>query len=219
MNFSGWQPVSLVDYPKAISTVLFTSKCNFNCAYCHNPSLKIEQPAIHTEKAIFEYLERRREQIDALVVSGGEPSLYAGEIIDFSHRLKKRFPNIRLKVDTNGSNPLFLQEGREVFGFIAMDVKSLHYEPFSSISFDTILKSLDILPLYDHHEARITVYPPYLPESDFETLGRLLKEKRIQNVAIQQYRSVDNIPPYPPETLHAFADTLRALGLNVTLRI
>ena len=219
MNFSGWQRVSLVDYPKAISTVLFTSKCNFNCAYCHNPSLKTEQPANYTEEAVFQYLERRRSQIDALVISGGEPSLYADEILGFSHRLKKRLQNIRVKIDTNGSNPPFLEEGREVFDFVAMDIKSLRYEPFTSVPFDTILQSLDILSLYDRYEARVTVYPPYLPEADFEPFGRLLKEKRIRNVAIQQYRSVDSIRPYPPETLHAFVDTLRALGLNVALRI
>ncbi len=208
-----------MDYPKAISTVLFTSKCNFNCAYCHNASLKSEQPGIHAEEAVFRYLERRQNQIDALVVSGGEPSLFADEIIDFSRRLKRRFPSIRVKVDTNGSNPSFLQEGREVFDFIAMDVKSLRYEQFTSVPFDTILRSLDILPLYDHYEARLTVYPPYLSVSEFEPFGRLLKEKRIRNVAIQQYRSIDGVCPYPPETLRAFADSLRNLGMTVVLRI
>ena len=100
MNFSGWQRVSLVDYPKTISTVVFTSKCNFDCAYCHNPSLKTAQPATHSEAAILEYLARRHKQIDALVISGGEPSLRAEEIIGFCHRLKTALPNLLIKVDT-----------------------------------------------------------------------------------------------------------------------
>ena len=185
---------------------------------CIRDSLKTAQPATHSEAAILEYLARRHKQIDALVISGGEPSLRAEEIIGFCHRLKTALPNLLIKVDTNGSNPLFLQEGRDVFDYVAMDVKSLHYDRFSTTPFDTILQSLDLLDSYPRHEVRVTVYPPYLPETDFEELGRLLKDKRVRHVTLQQYRPVDDIPPYPAETLHTFATLLQTLGLETSLR-
>lgn len=235
MNFSGWQPVSLVDYPKKISTVVFTSRCNFDCAYCHNPLLKQEQPQTITQQQIFAYMQKRRKQIDAVVVTGGEPSLFPENVIQFADDFHLAFPEKSVKIDTNASTPRFLEEGRGIFDFVAMDLKSLHYELFSTISFESILQSLQILRNYPNYEVRITLYPPYLPEKDFKPIALLLKDYAIQNVALQQYHRVKVLAPiftdplapnsaydclpYSEEKIRIFADVLQKQGMTVSLRM
>ena len=39
MIIGGLQKTSFLDYPDKISTIIFTSGCNFRCGYCHNPEL------------------------------------------------------------------------------------------------------------------------------------------------------------------------------------
>jgi pyruvate formate lyase activating enzyme len=218
MDFSGWMPVSLVDYPKKIATVVFTSKCNFDCAYCHNPSLKRKQPAIHKQEQIFRFVEKKRKQLDGIVISGGEPSLFEEEVIAFSKRFKAVFHEKYIKVDTNGSNTAFLENGRGIFDMIAMDFKSLRYEEFATTPFETILRSLELTAGYNSHEIRITLYPPYIKRKDFEPIAGLLKEKKICYVALQQYRPIDTISAYPIETVEEFANVLESYNIAVLIR-
>ncbi|MFW6245214.1 MAG: 4Fe-4S cluster-binding domain-containing protein, partial [Fibrobacterota bacterium] len=39
LRISGWVKSSFVDFPGAVSTVLFLSGCNLRCPYCHNPQV------------------------------------------------------------------------------------------------------------------------------------------------------------------------------------
>ena len=42
MAIKGFQPTSLIDYPDKICSVIFISKCNFRCGYCHNKDLVLD---------------------------------------------------------------------------------------------------------------------------------------------------------------------------------
>ena len=39
MVFYGFQKTTLIDYPGAIASLIFTGGCNFRCPYCYNPEL------------------------------------------------------------------------------------------------------------------------------------------------------------------------------------
>src|SRR5659263_762140 len=80
MKIGGLQKVSLIDYPGEISSIIFLQGCNFKCPYCHNPELvdsKLFGPCLQ-EKDVFEFLKTRIGKIDAVTITGGEPTIQNG---------------------------------------------------------------------------------------------------------------------------------------------
>ncbi|MCD8209232.1 MAG: anaerobic ribonucleoside-triphosphate reductase activating protein [Coprobacillus sp.] len=125
MNIVSMEKMSLVDYPNKISTVLFMKGCNFCCPFCHNKDLVLHGDTIPVmdEDEIFTYLKRRQGMIDAVVITGGEPTLDP-DLIDLIKRIKDM--GYLVKLDTNGSNSLVLKEivSNKLVDYIAMDIKN-----------------------------------------------------------------------------------------------
>ncbi len=119
------QKTSFIDYPGMISAIVFTQGCNFRCPFCHNPELVI--PAFFCDtigsEEVFSYLEKRRGKLDAVVITGGEPTLQNG-LEGFMHRIKTM--GYLLKLDTNGSRPQVLRTilSRGLADYVAMDIKA-----------------------------------------------------------------------------------------------
>jgi pyruvate formate lyase activating enzyme len=125
MKIGGLQKVSLIDYPGLISSIIFLQGCNFRCPYCHNPELvkpKLFRPCLD-EKKIFKFLKMRKGKLDAVTISGGEPTLQK-ELISFIRKIKKM--GYAVKLDTNGSQPQVVAEllAEKLLDFIAMDIKA-----------------------------------------------------------------------------------------------
>jgi pyruvate formate lyase activating enzyme len=125
MKIGGLQKFSLLDYPGKISAVVFTQGCNFRCPYCHNPELvdpERFQECI-PEDEIFAFLETRRGKLEAVTVTGGEPTIQNG-LSSFVRRIKDM--GFMVKLDTNGSRPEVLEEliRHKLIDYIAMDIKA-----------------------------------------------------------------------------------------------
>ncbi len=157
MKIAGIQKNSFVDYPGKIAAVLFTPGCNFNCFYCHNRQLiDPGYKAAYTEAEVLEFLEKRKGLIDAVVISGGEPTLQPDlyrfvEKIGYKGRNTSNGRNASnkcygddkdkvedalgysVKIDTNGARPdvirRLLAETAEngAVDYIAMDIKAPLY--------------------------------------------------------------------------------------------
>ena len=139
----------LVDYPEKLSAIVFTQGCNFTCPYCHNPELNsFEDRNIHIkEQYIIDFLKTRIGKIDAVVISGGEPTCQ-NDLIDFIKRIKCL--GFLIKLDTNGSNPEIIEQflTEKLIDYIAMDIKTSpeKYFRFSKdlLDFNKIKKSITI---------------------------------------------------------------------------
>ena len=83
---------SFVDYPAKICTTVFTAGCNMNCWFCHNYEL-IKGSSVDKEEELFEFLKSRVGQIDAVTITGGEPTLQSG-LIEFIKKIKDKDNNI-----------------------------------------------------------------------------------------------------------------------------
>ena len=105
MIIGGFEKTSLLDYPSKIAAVVFTCGCNFRCGYCHNPSLITEKSGI-AEEVFFDFLQKRKGLLDAVVISGGEPCLQR-DLYDFIKKIKEM--GFLVKLDTNGTNPKLLE--------------------------------------------------------------------------------------------------------------
>ncbi len=209
MNFYHHHKVSLVDYPGKIATLLFVSGCNFKCEYCYNRELWVKKPHTVSEGEVIKFLEKRKNLIEAVAITGGEPGIYTDEIYEFFKKIKSLFPELLLKVDTNGSFPQFIEKMGEVADYIAMDFKSIDYSSFSSVDMKIIYTSLEKIKKTKDYEIRITMFPPYIKIEDFPKIGEILKGHK--RVVIQQYRPVENLNvfPYEKEILNKFKNILQ----------
>ena len=99
----GFEKLSLVDYDGYVACTIFTGNCNFKCPFCHNSSLVLEYKELEeiTKEEVLSYLKDRKRMLDAVCISGGEPTLYKG-LVDLIDDIKKL--GYLVKLDTNGSN-------------------------------------------------------------------------------------------------------------------
>jgi pyruvate formate lyase activating enzyme len=75
------------------------------------------------EDTFLEFLEKRRNLLDGVVISGGEPCLQ-DDLAVFCRKIKDM--GFAVKLDTNGSRPDILEEllADNCVDFIAMDIKA-----------------------------------------------------------------------------------------------
>jgi len=181
MKIGALQKISLIDYPGRISAIVFTQGCNFRCPYCHNPELVDpgQYGPILPEEEVFSFLERRRGKLEAVTVTGGEPTLQT-DLERFLRQIKEM--GYLAKVDTNGSNPTMLERlirGRWV-DYLAMDVKGpLHkYGQIAKAKVATamIRRSIELITSSGiEHEFRTTVVRSQLDKEDLIATAKLLK--------------------------------------------
>lgn len=192
MKIFGQIKTSFIDYPDKISTVLFTGGCNFRCGYCHNRELVLQTGIPLKEKDIFEFLIKRKKYIDAVCISGGEPTLHS-ELNDFIHKLKDL--QYLVKLDTNGSHPKALRTllEEQMVDYIAMDIKAplVRYQEIAcaNVNLDAIKESIEIIKSSGiDYEFRTTVY-----KEDLEIVDLLQIVNEIGNVnryCIQNFKKV-----------------------------
>ncbi len=179
MRIGGLQKCSLIDYPGKISAIIFTIGCNFRCPYCHNPELVDETATAVTEEEIFSFLERRRNLLDAVTITGGEPTVHE-DLIPFIERI--RALGFLVKLDSNGTNPHVLKEAlvRGLVDYIAMDIKS----PLARYS-ETVARPVDVEKIREsiwlimesgvNYEFRTTVVKSLLSPEDIRAIGEEIR--------------------------------------------
>ncbi|MCL1886185.1 MAG: 4Fe-4S cluster-binding domain-containing protein [Dehalococcoidia bacterium] len=86
MKIAGLVKTSTIDYPGRISCVVFTSGCNYACFYCHNKAF-LSGPPLLDEAECFSFLEKRKNLLDGVVISGGEPTQQE-ELLFFALKVK-----------------------------------------------------------------------------------------------------------------------------------
>lgn len=229
MIISGIQKTSLIDYPRKICTVLFTRGCNFSCGFCHNPELVIPKKFASKipNKEILSFLESRTRKIDAVTITGGEPTLHK-DLPDFIEKIKDM--GYSVKLDTNGSNPKMLSNllRRNLIGYIAMDIKNSprKYKKTTSsgVSFQKIKRSVEIIKNSSiPYEFRTTVIPTLHDKKSFEDIGKWLKGSKL--LILQNFRpgkhidpTFANIDPYTQKELKEFKKILTLYIKNIKIR-
>lgn len=196
MRIIGHQKTSLIDYPDKICTVYFAAGCNFRCPYCHNSHIVKGEEKEIDEKAIFDFLEQRKKFIDAVCISGGEPTLYE-DLPEWIGRIKEK--GFLIKLDTNGTNPKMLQAllDQNLLDYVAMDVKA-PWEKYRQVvgaeaDVDGIRESVGILKGEKRIEVefRTTVCSEYLSLEDILEIAEGLKGSR--RYTIQNFHDAETV--------------------------
>ncbi|MCS7125104.1 MAG: anaerobic ribonucleoside-triphosphate reductase activating protein [Candidatus Bathyarchaeota archaeon] len=225
MKFSGLQKTSLIDYPDRVAAVLFTPGCNMRCPYCYNWRIVVDpKPPFLNEETAFHMLEERKKYVDAVVVTGGEPTIHK-ELPRFLKRLKES--GFAVKLDTNGLNPTVLEECLPHVDYVALDFKTSpeKYPILGVRDATTLLRTIEILKKGAvEYEFRTTVVPNIVEEKDITIMGEIVKGA--STYALQQFIPEDTldkhyqtVKPYTLETINEFAEIMKKYVENVVIRV
>lgn len=212
MLISGTQKLTILDYPEKTACIVFTPGCNFRCGYCHNPEFVLPEEldkirsSFIPEDIFFSFLEKRRGLLDAVVISGGEPTLMP-DLLEFMKKIKER--GFAVKLDTNGNRPEVLEQAIDqgLVDYVAMDVKtSLSEYPAlvgNLVNPEYIKKSVDLLKQgVVHYEFRTTLIQEIHSWNIFQDMTNLLSGARL--LYLQTFRPACTLNPLFQE-YHPFA--------------
>ena len=214
-------PYTSIDYPGYFSAVAFIQGCPWRCRYCHNPHMQPREfppQYLHSSwEELIALLKRRQGLLDAVVFSGGEPTLDPA-LADAMSRVKEM--GFKIGLHTSGCYPEHVKKVIGLVDWVGLDVKAALSEEVAyrwitglekSNPAQNVSESLAIIQAAQvSYECRTTAHPVYLPDAKILSLARELKERGVETFALQVYRKpkeldllFDNVGhEYPePETM------------------
>jgi pyruvate formate lyase activating enzyme len=229
MNIGGLQKVSLIDYPGKISAIIFTQGCNFRCPYCHNPELvdpKLYKPCLFP-KDILDFLEHRGGKLDAVTITGGEPTLQE-DLIPLIQKIRKM--GFAVKLDSNGSRPDVLARllRDKLLDFVALDIKAPQdkYRQTVKIPIDAAVIAESVRLLLKSkipQEFRTTVVKSMLTPKDILAIAKEIAGAK--RYALQRFQPMQTLDPefagessYPEEELLKLKKQLEKIIPLVVIR-
>lgn len=195
MKICGLNKTTLLDYPGCVAATVFAGGCNFRCPFCHNGDLVLHSAKMkeYSEEEILAFLNKRKNVLEGVCVTGGEPTLYS-DLPEFIAKIKAM--GYKVKLDTNGSNPKMLKrlvEGKLV-DYVAMDIKApvSEYNKVCGVQVDTesVQQSVDYLKQGEvPYEFRTTVVKELHTKQDILEIGQWIFGA--ENYYLQSYRETD----------------------------
>jgi len=195
MKISGFQKLTLLDYPDKMAAIIFTQGCNLRCPFCQNSPLISNEDGFFSEEEILMYLVKRKRIIDGLVISGGEPTIQK-DLKSFIKKVKDL--GFKVKLDTNGYNPKILKEliDESLIDYVALDIKN-SYEKYAKTCgvnkfiIENIKKSIEILKSSNiDYEFRTTIIKEYHNIEDILKILDIVGDKKYY---LQNFENSDNV--------------------------
>lgn len=187
IKIAEFQKTSLLDYPGKVSSIVFTLGCNFRCKFCYVPHLvlpeRVKEAKEIEEKEIFSYLEKNKKFIDAVVITGGEPTINA-DLPELIKKIKEK--GFLVAIETNGSNFEMLKNlvENKLVDYIEMDIKTkLDFEKYKAIvgeltknDFENVKKSIKFLiNSKANYEFRTTLVKEFHTKEDIIEICKAIK--------------------------------------------
>ncbi|WGQ35821.1 anaerobic ribonucleoside-triphosphate reductase activating protein [Alcaligenes faecalis] len=192
LKVGGCAPFSATDYPGKLAAVIFVQGCPWRCGYCHNPHLqeRTTDSAIDWDDLMV-FLNRRVGLLDAVVFSGGEPTLdpALGSAIQAVRKL-----GFKIGLHTAGTHPARLQAILPWLDWIGLDIKA-EFSQYDAItqrskSAAAPLRSLQLLLNEEVlFECRSTLHPQLHSPASIQALGQHLHKLGVQRYAVQIFRT------------------------------
>jgi len=231
VKIGGLEEITLIDYYKKIACIVFLSGCNFRCPWCYAPELVIpskirKHPQIE-EDFFLNFLRKRRDKLDGVVVCGGEPTIHK-ELPFFLEKIKKE--GFLVKLDTNGTNPKMIMSliEEKLVDYIAMDIKGPlnNYKRYTltDCNIADIRESIEIIKRgKTDYEFRTTAIPEIHKKDDFMEIGREISGAR--RYFIQSFlakKTIDKnflkVNPFTKEELTLFKKKIEPFVKNCEIR-
>lgn len=197
MKIQGLQKLTLLDYPGRIACTVFLGGCNFRCPFCHNGGLALGNDAdgIMSTSELLAFLDSRRGRLQAVCISGGEPTLHR-DLPELISEIKSR--GFEVKLDTNGTNPDMLSSliADGLIDYVAMDIKNSpdKYALTTGVNsdFNAVRESAALLMQGRvDFEFRTTLAKELHTAEDMEIIGKWLSGS--EKYFLQTYRDVGDL--------------------------
>lgn len=230
MIISGFQKSTFLDYPGKVAALIFTYGCNLRCQYCHNPELVIypcDKSTLVTEDEVLSFLKKRKDFLDALVITGGEPTLQA-ELIPFIKKVKEI--DLLVKLDTNGTDSRVVKKllDLDIVDYWAMDVKyegEIYIQNLQEeVQYKNIQESMKlIMERARDYEFRTTYVKGIHTIQSAEGIGKLIEGAK--KYYIQNFRpgktidmTLNNSNSFTPTELRKIQKIIKRYVENVEIR-
>jgi pyruvate formate lyase activating enzyme len=197
LQVGGLTPLTTTDYPGKLAAVVFCQGCPWRCGYCHNPHLISRACDGEGWHGVESFLLRRQGLLDAVVFSGGEPTLQSGL---FEACTAVREMGFKVGLHTAGPYPERLEKLLPVLDWVGMDIKA----PFSA--YDRITRtpgsaarareSLSLLlDSGVEYEVRTTLHAGLLSQGEVLELAHELAGAGVRHFVMQAFRTLGCAEP------------------------
>ena len=216
IKIAGWQKVSLIDYPEKIASVIFIAGCNMCCHYCHNHHILDSRGNQIPLREVLGELRKRKNFLDAVVVSGGEPTVYPF-LIPLLRQL--RTLGLLIKLDTNGTRPQVLKKVIELglVDYVALDIKAPQekYVAMTGMPIDKVLVSLSYLKQQKRIPYMLrTTLSPRLSLDDMVAMGK----KLINGATIWQIQQCRVAGAYSVTEVRKIVSNLKQYAIHLVVK-
>ena len=234
MKIQGLQKLTLLDYPGRIACTVFLGGCNFRCPFCHNGGLALggDSDGIMSVEELLAFLDSRRGRLQAVCISGGEPTLHP-DLPALIGEIRSR--GFEVKLDTNGTNPemlsLLIADG--LVDYVAMDIKNspdkyalttglISNSEFQISNFNAVRESAALLMQGRvDFEFRTTLVKELHSAEDMEIIGKWLSGS--EKYFLQTYRDegdllVGGFTAFTPEETEQLLAVLKSYIPSAEIR-
>ena len=225
MKIAGLQKTTLLDFPGKVACTVFLAGCNFRCPFCQNGEILDGSRSDIGEEELFSFLDKRKNLLDGVCVTGGEPLVQADTEV-LLEKIKER--GYAVKLDTNGSFPDRLAKlcERGLIDFVAMDIKTCpaRYAAVAGVKTDTekIRESAAFLMGgKTDYEFRTTVVKELHRPEDFIRIGQWLKGAKryfLQNFKDSEFVLRKGLSPCSDAEMQSFKRLLLPYIPNTLIR-
>ena len=224
LRVGGITPMTSIDFPGKLAAVVFCQGCPWRCGYCHNPHLlQADDPVVHDWSAIMAFLERRRGLLDAVVFSGGEPTLQTA-LPEAMKQVQEL--GFALGLHTAGMYPLRLKNVLVTANWVGFDVKAPwdRYDSLTGVPGSGERAKASLHHLLDSgvaFECRTTWHAGLYSQEALLGMGEGLAELGVRHWTVQECRLPPPLTRNESPVDQSFPnDELKTLqGLSVQLRV
>lgn len=212
LRIAGVTPFSTVDWPDMLVATVFLQGCPWDCFYCHNPAL-IDPRAegVFSWSDITDLLCDRIGLLDAVVFSGGEPTMQRGLLPALQ---VVRALGFKVGIHTGGAYPSLLAKALPFVDWVGLDIKAdrADYEKVTGRgpSGEHAWRSLELVLAHNllragtkhplTYEVRTTVHPAAIDDEGLIDLGCRLADAGVECWAVQRFRDPGTRHPLPRVT-------------------
>ncbi|MBS7401573.1 MAG: anaerobic ribonucleoside-triphosphate reductase activating protein [Eubacteriales bacterium] len=215
IRIAGWQKLSLIDYPGKMAAVIFLAGCNMRCHYCHNYHILDTRANCLDFAMVLAELKKRTAWLDAVVVSGGEPTV-SPTLLPILRQLRSL--GLLIKLDTNGTRPEIVRTVVEagLVDYVALDIKApaSKYRDIAGLPIDKVLMTA----AYLRSQKRIpylfrTTVSPRLTVGDLQNMGQTI----IAGAPCWQIQQCRTVGAYSDAEIRQMAESLKKYALYIVV--
>ncbi len=188
MKIGGLTPLTTIDYPDHLSCVIYCQGCSWRCRYCHNPDLlDINTAANFSWKKLVSFLKKRKNLLEAVVFSGGEPLLQKN-LVQAMMQIKNL--GFKIGLHTAGALPKRFKQVLPLVNWVGFDVKDLssYVDSITQVKTSGVKnwQSLKLLLKSNvTYQCRTTVHWQLIDEARLFKLTHTMKAIGVDNYCVQ----------------------------------